>query len=247
MQHLDFDTLNSMRLKDLQATYETVVGEPTRCPNKTFLIRKIGETLRAQEDQEEPVALAEEDVLDADDAEPTPEESAAEADSQPEEAAEETAGAHAQEPDADDSEDEAPPVSSPRATGRPRIAKPTNQRRGRFSSMTIEELQAKYLEAVGRPTGSEHRNYLIWKIREAEKGRIPVGPRRARPGGIPLEMKVLPLRLEATAIEQMDAAWKERGIKSRTEFFRQALAHYLAHVGAENAARMFAPSPAESA
>ena len=61
MQHLDFDTLNSMRLKDLQSTYETVVGEPTRCPNKTFLIRKIGEKLRAQEG-EEPIALAEEDV-----------------------------------------------------------------------------------------------------------------------------------------------------------------------------------------
>ncbi|MCB9610157.1 MAG: hypothetical protein H6716_26455 [Polyangiaceae bacterium] len=247
MQHLDFDTLNSMRLKDLQSTYETVVGEPTRCPNKTFLIRKIGEKLRAQEG-EEPIALAEEDVLDADDAEPTADEPTPEADdTAPEEETEEAAEAVTQEPDSDDSEDEPPPVSSPRATGRPRIAKRTNQRRGRFSSMTIEELQAKYVEVVGRPTGSEHRNYLIWKIREAEKGRIPVGPRRARPGGIPLEMKVLPLRLEATAIEQMDAAWKERGIKSRTEFFRQALAHYLAHVGADNAARMFAPSPAESA
>ena len=46
--------------------------------------------------------------------------------------------------------------------------------------MTIEELQAKYLEVVGRSTGSDDRRYLIWKIREAEKGRINVGPRKTR-------------------------------------------------------------------
>lgn len=52
--------------------------------------------------------------------------------------------------------------------------------RGRFATMSVEELQAKYLEAVGRATGSDDRRYLIWKIREVEKGRIPVGPRPAR-------------------------------------------------------------------
>jgi hypothetical protein len=46
--------------------------------------------------------------------------------------------------------------------------------------MTIEELRAKYLDVVGRATGSDDKRYLIWKIREAEKGRIPVGPRKTR-------------------------------------------------------------------
>ncbi len=40
--------------------------------------------------------------------------------------------------------------------------------RGRFAAMSVEELQAKYLEVVGRATGSDDRRYLIWKIREAE-------------------------------------------------------------------------------
>jgi hypothetical protein len=41
-------------------------------------------------------------------------------------------------------------------------------------------LQAKYLEVIGRSTGSDDRGYLIWKIREAEKGRINLGPRKTR-------------------------------------------------------------------
>ena len=55
-------------------------------------------------------------------------------------------------------------------------------KRGRFAGMTIEQLQALYLDKVGRPTDSVHRNYLTWKIREAEKGRITVGPARAKAG-----------------------------------------------------------------
>jgi hypothetical protein len=106
--------------------------------------------------------------------------------------------------------------------------------------MTIEELQAEYLDVVGRATGSDDRRYLAWKIREAEKGRVPVGPRRARTAtGEPVDMKILPLRLEADAVEQMDAAWRSRGLKSRMEFFRRALGHYLAHLGAAEAAATF--------
>ena len=105
--------------------------------------------------------------------------------------------------------------------------------------MSVEELRAKYLEVVGRPTGSDSRAYLVWKIREAEKGRVPVGPRRSREGES-TEMKTLPVRLAADAVARMDAAWRERGISSRTEFFRQALGHYLAHVGAAEAAAAFA-------
>lgn len=111
--------------------------------------------------------------------------------------------------------------------------------RGRFTTMSVEELQAKYIEAVGRATGSDDRRYLIWKIREAEKGRIPVGPRPARTGA-PADVKILPLRLESAIVERMDDAWRTRGIKNRMEFFLRALGHYLAHLGAKDAAAMFA-------
>ncbi len=120
--------------------------------------------------------------------------------------------------------------------------------RGRFTSMSVEELQAKYLEAVGRATGSDDRRYLIWKIREAEKGRIPVGPRKSRErDGEPLDVKILPLRLEANVADQMDEAWRAKGIKNRMEFLRGAIGHYLAHLGARDAAALFAKEGATGA
>jgi hypothetical protein len=120
--------------------------------------------------------------------------------------------------------------------------------RGRFTAMTVEELQAKYLEVVGRATGSDDRRYLIWKIREAEKGRIPVGPRKTRErDGDPLDVKILPLRLEANVADKMDEAWRAKGIKNRMEFFRRALGHYLTHLGAADAAALFANEGAASA
>ena len=120
--------------------------------------------------------------------------------------------------------------------------------RGRFASMTIEELQTKYLEVVGRSTGSDDRRYLIWKIREAEKGRINVGPRKRRThDGEPLDVKILPLRLEADVADKMDEAWRAKGIKNRMEFFRGAIGHYLAHLGAADAAALFAKEGATGA
>jgi hypothetical protein len=120
--------------------------------------------------------------------------------------------------------------------------------RGRFASMTIEELQTKYHEVVGRSTGSDDRRYLIWKIREAEKGRINVGPRKTRArDGEPLDVKILPLRLEADIADTMDEAWRARGIKNRMEFFRGAIGHYLAHLGAADAAALFAKEGATGA
>lgn len=120
--------------------------------------------------------------------------------------------------------------------------------RGRFASMTIEELQTKYLEVVGRSTGSDDRRYLIWKIREAEKGRINVGPRKTRAhDGEPLDVKILPLRLEADVADKMDEAWRAKGIKNRMEFFRGAIGHYLAHLGARDAAALFAKEGATGA
>ena len=95
--------------------------------------------------------------------------------------------------------------------------------------MTIEELQAGYARAVGRPTGSTDRRYLIWKIREAEKGRVPIGPRATRTPG-----------QEAQTVEKIDAVWRNAGMPSRMEFFRRALGHFLKHLGQRDAAALFA-------
>ena len=79
--------------------------------------------------------------------------------------------------------------------------------------MSVEELQAKYLEVAGRATGSDDRAYIVWKIREAGKGRIPVGPRAARTGER-ADVKILPLRLESTVVEHTDDAGRTRGTRS---------------------------------
>jgi hypothetical protein len=106
--------------------------------------------------------------------------------------------------------------------------------------MTIEELQAKYLEVIGRNTGSDNRDYLAWKIREAEKGRIRIGPRKTRKQeGESLDVKILPLRLEAEIADRMDEVWRSKGIKSRTEFLRSAIAAYLTQLGARDVAALF--------
>jgi len=112
--------------------------------------------------------------------------------------------------------------------------------------MTVEELQVKYREVVGRDTGSTDKRYLIWKVREAEKGRIPVGPRRVRErASEPADVKILPLRLEADVVEAMDEAWRSRGMRTRMQFLRRALGHYLMHLGAADAAAKFAGEAAE--
>ena len=165
---------------------------------------------------------------------------------------EEALAAHVVEP-APAEEPQRPTRTSARATSVPEpettLAESTPPKpRGRFASMTIEELQTKYLEVVGRSTGSDDRRYLIWKIREAEKGRIPVGPRKTRErNGEPVDVKILPLRLEAEVVERMDEAWRTRGIKNRMEFFRRALGHYISHLGAEEAAALFTNADAASA
>jgi len=134
-----------------------------------------------------------------------------------------------------------PEPATPTASAQPK-------QRGRFASMTIEELQAKYRDAVGRETGSDDRRYLIWKIREAEKGRITVGPRKTRShDGEPLDVKILPLRLETELAAKMDEAWRSKGIKNRMEFFRGAIGTYLTQLGARDVAALFAKEGATGA
>jgi hypothetical protein len=114
---------------------------------------------------------------------------------------------------------------------------------GKLTRLEVPELQARYLEVVGRPTGSTNKPYMIWKIREAQKGRIPLGPRKnAHREGV--TFKVLPLRMEAAVVDKLDEAWRSRGIKNRMEFFRGALCHYLKQLGAEDAAALFADATA---
>ncbi|WP_164012064.1 hypothetical protein [Pyxidicoccus trucidator] len=107
--------------------------------------------------------------------------------------------------------------------------------------MTLEELRKTYFDVVRRPSGSSNRGYLVWKIREAEKGRINVGPSKTRArAGEPLDVKTLPLRLEADVAHKMDEAWRAKGIKNRMELLRGAIGQYLTQLGARDFAALFA-------
>ena len=104
----------------------------------------------------------------------------------------------------------------------------------------MEELRDRYVATIQRPTKSKSRSYLIWKIRQAEKGKVPVGPRKSR-AGEPKDCKVLPLRMETELVTQLDNARKRLGLKSRMELFRSALHAYLDAQGEGKVAALFAP------
>ena len=185
--------LGKMKLNELQAKFAEVTGETSRSPNKTFLIRRISEALRASD------ASAK--------------------------------GAKAPDATVADAESDSSTQTEPAAVD------------GKLTRLDVPELQARYLEVVGRPTGSTNKAYMVWKIREAQKGRISVGPRKnAHRAGV--TFKVLPLRMEAAVVDKLDEAWRSRGIKNRMEFFRGALCQYLKELGAEDAAAMFADATA---
>ncbi|MFH1474939.1 MAG: hypothetical protein ABIG85_03680 [Chloroflexota bacterium] len=112
----------------------------------------------------------------------------------------------------------------------------------KLSKLSIPELQQRYRDVVGRDTSSSHSGYLKWKIRQAEKGRIPVGPRGARRAdGEAPDFKVLPLRMEADLVTQLDEARERLGLSSRMELFRRSLHAFLLEAGEVRVAEMFAP------
>jgi hypothetical protein len=115
---------------------------------------------------------------------------------------------------------------------------------GKLTRLEVPELQARYLEVVGRPTGSTNSAFMIWKIREAQKGRIPVGPREnAHREGV--TFKVLPLRMETAIVDKLDEAWKRQGLHSRTDLFRRSLHDYFANVGESEIAALLSNAESE--
>ena len=115
--------------------------------------------------------------------------------------------------------------------------------REKLTKLDVPTLQARYLEVVGRSTGSDNKAYLIWKIREAQKGRIPVGPRKSahREG---VTFKVLPLRMESDLVDKLDEAWRRQGLHSRMDLFRKSLQAFLQNAGEADVAAMLASADA---
>ncbi|ADO70290.1 ribbon-helix-helix domain-containing protein [Stigmatella aurantiaca] len=254
-------SLQKMRLPELQARYREVIGEATRSPNRTWLIRRIEEALAARErpkatQEQAPIKLTKGRAPEKAKAHQATAPAEQATQSQEGKKAEDFAPAPAGATPSRSGKKGATPAPAPAkstssasaattsasAAGQPATKPP----RGRFSAMTVEQLQAMYLEVVGRPTGSDSKAYLLWKIREAEKGRIPVGHRPEREVKVREDGKrVIPLSFEAKALEGLDKAWRNAGMPSRTEFFRRAIRRYLVETGAPEVAALFAPNQDE--
>jgi len=142
---------------------------------------------------------------------------------------------------------EVPPVEQAATATEP--TSPTA--RPKLTKLTVEELLALHLELIGRASSSSDKAYLVWRLRQAEKGRIPIGPRQPRrqrrvegEGGepqAPQDFKVLPLRMEVSLVSKLDEARVRLGLKSRMELLRLALQTYLTGVGEEKIAALFGP------
>lgn len=164
------ESLKALRLPELQAKYTKIVGEPTRTPNKAWLIRKILEAAKAR---------------------------------------------------------------AAKATKKPASSKTSTSTKG----ISVAELQARHQELIGRPTGSTDVAYLRWRLRQAERGLIRVGsePRAAHDAD---DILVLPLRMPAPIVEQMDEARRRLGLASRAELFRRALHGYFVESGEREVAEL---------
>ena len=92
--------------------------------------------------------------------------------------------------------------------------------RHRWKGMSIEDLQALYTETVGRRTDSSERGYLTWKIREAEAGRVPVGPRKDQIEGPKVAVTIL---FGTDTLAAIDAVAKEDGFPKRLAYLRDAI------------------------
>jgi hypothetical protein len=118
---------------------------------------------------------------------------------------------------------------------------------GRFSGLTLAELHAAFVEKIGRATSSTDRRYLEWKIREADKGRVPLGPitrAAALPHGA---MMTLPWRLPRATVRQLDAARERLGVRTRADLLAAALGAYLAERGEAATAALFVVASANEA
>lgn len=63
----EIETLQQMRLPELQARYAEVVGETTRCPNKQWLVRRISEAMARAEEATQPAPTSTDRAEEPDD------------------------------------------------------------------------------------------------------------------------------------------------------------------------------------
>lgn len=208
-----------LRLPELQKAFVDIVGETTRAPNKTYLLRRIQEALEAQ---------------DAANAEATSFQGGAGAVSVDHtcEAQKENGSQRIDYTSAPQETEKLVSLNqSWRAVGGARSE--SSHVLPKLTKMSVSELRAQYVYEIGRETGSYNRGYLIWKIRQARNGHITIGPLEGKQAiAQNNEHQTIPIRMRQATVARLDAARKRLKLKSRHELIRRALAEYL-HVREE--------------
>lgn len=172
--------LADRRLPELRAKYEEVLGESTRAPNKTYLLRRIREGLEAKE----------------------------------EEAKQARKGGG---------------TKAAKMASKANAARKERESDG-LTKLTVEELQERYVQEVGRETGSDNKGYLIWKIRMARTGKVRVGPARERKHE-PGTTQVVPLTLPRETVAALDEVVERTTFANRSAFLKRAIHDLLKHQG----------------
>lgn len=244
--------LENLRLPELQARFAEVLGESTRTPNRRHLIRRLTDALLAQAEGEQSATVVSQ-----------PEALPAEPLRSPETHCESCGQllmdgrctecearntVDEQRRDDDQPEPSTAKVDRPTegtesaATPPPSTETAVTLAPVKLSKLTVPELQTRLFELTQRRSQSSDISYLRWKVGQAQKGRIPVGPRRERRQATePQDHRVLPLRMPASLVDQLDAARTRLGLTSRMDLIRRALGAYLASAGEQEVAALLAP------
>lgn len=106
----------------------------------------------------------------------------------------------------------------------------------RWRDLSTEQLRTMYREVVSRDTASTSRSYLIWKIREAKAGRVPVGPSKGRVHHGPTS--AVTILIDEDVLKDLDKTAKQDGFTKRLPYMRDLMRRGLEVRGhAELAAR----------
>lgn len=203
------EKLTQLTLTELRELYTDLIGEPTRAPNKKYLAKKILEA-RAK------LKPTKTGLKPSRPRRPTSPAKRKRTVKQPEK--------------------KTPAKKTPAKKKTPAGKDASGDKP--LSKLSVPKLQERYKEIVGRTTGSKNAAYLIWKIRQAQNGKIPVGPTQRRSSTNPGDYKVIPLRMETEVVDQIDAARERLELPSRTTLIRRALMLYLAKAGENDVAAL---------
>ena len=122
--------------------------------------------------------------------------------------------------------------------------KTTKKKMRHMESLRLPELQAQFAEIVGEVSRSPNRTYLLRRIAEAlEAQQQPTNPAATAAASTQQsrsDLKVVPVRIEASALASLDEARQRLGFRTRMELFRMALSIYLTAAGEPDVGQLFA-------